>query len=490
MSNETPRPNFSNHYDLLVVGGGINGAAIANTAALNGLKTALIEKGDFASGTSSKSTKLIHGGLRYLENLEFGLVREALRERAIQLHSAPHLVKPLKFVLPVYDTDRRPFWMIRLGVTFYDALSGKFLIKKHQTIAREAILEQIPSLKEKGLVGAVSYYDAQMDDARLCLENVLMAKAQGADVANYVEAKEFIKDNNKVIGLKAWDLLEKKFIEIKAKKVVCALGPWTAQKSVRTTKGVHIVYRGRIAKDALIFPTFQDNRVLFAIPWMGNSLIGTTDTDFSGTPDQAKVEEADIDYLFKELTRVFPDQDFEHKNIITTFAGLRPLVQSHKSGAPSTVSRKHVIEENKEGVMSVMGGKYTTYRKIAEDVIERILKQKPKDTTKIYPLYGFIKDESPPVISSDDVDPRVVKFLIDFYGTRYRDVLELINNDATLKQPICSCSSIIRAQVVYAIKNEMACTADDIIWRRLPLAYLDCPTKHCHTEVKKFFAHL
>ena len=170
MSDRISRPNFSNNsYDLLIIGGGINGGGIANIATANGLKVALIEKGDFASGTSSKSTKLIHGGLRYLENFEFDLVHEALRERAIQLKAAPHLVKPLKFILPVYETDRRPLWMIQLGVALYDFLSGKFLIKKHQSFSPLHIVAQVPEIKKEGLVGGVNYYDAQMDDARLCL---------------------------------------------------------------------------------------------------------------------------------------------------------------------------------------------------------------------------------------------------------------------------------------------------------------------------------
>ncbi len=498
MSDRISRPNFSNNsYDLLIIGGGINGAAIANIATANGLKVALIEKGDFASGTSSKSTKLIHGGLRYLENFEFDLVHEALRERAIQLKAAPHLVKPLKFILPVYETDRRPLWMMKWGVALYDFLSGKFLIKKHQSFSPLHIVAQVPGIKKEGLVGGVNYYDAQMDDARLCLENILMAKARGAHVANYVEAKEFLKENDKIVGVKALDLKDQRSVEIRATKIVCALGPWTneffdksgrsATFKVRTTKGVHIVYRGKISDAAVIFPTFQDKRVLFVIPWRGNSLIGTTDTDFSGNPNDVKVENEDIDYLFKELVRVFPDQNFRRENIITSFAGLRPLV--HKKGHSFDVSRKHVIEETADGIMYVIGGKYTTYRKIAEDVVSQIFKRKLK-TQEDFKVYGSgsIAEDSERVGREYGLNPAVIKFLMDFYGTRYKDVLDLTRKDVSLKEPICTCSPIIRAQVRYAIDVEMAKTADDIIWRRLGLAYLDCPTKECQRQVKEILA--
>ena len=507
MSNVISRPNFSNNpYDLLIIGGGINGAAIANIASSQGLSVALIEKKDFASGTSSKSTKLMHGGLRYLENFEFDLVRESLQERTIQLHKAPHLVKPLKFILPVYKSDRRPFWMIKLGIAVYDILSGKSLIKRRESLGVSDLLTEIPGIKKEGLVGGVSYYDAQMDDTRLCLENILMAKSRGAHVANYVEAQEFLKENQKIVGVKAWDVTEKRFLEIRAKRIVCALGPWTNEffkKSVRadafkvrTTKGVHIVYRGKFSNDAVIFPTVQDKRVLFVIPFpfpcrgmgKGNSLIGTTDTDFSGNPDDVKVEKEDIDYLFKELNRVFPDHSFRRENILTSFAGLRPL--AHREGHSFDVSRKHVIEETSDGIIYVIGGKYTTYRKIAEDAVSQILKKKIRNAKKCFEVYGSgsILENSQTITREYDVSPAVVVFLMDFYGTRYKDVLEFVRKDHSLKEPLCSCSPIIRAQVRYAIDVEMAKTAEDIIFRRLGLAYLDCPTKDCEKRVKEFFA--
>jgi len=214
-------------YDVLVIGGGINGAAIAHTAALNGLQTALLEKNDFASGTSSKSTKLIHGGLRYLENLEFSLVCESLKERFIQLKSAPHLVHTLKFVILVYKSDKRPLWMMRAGVWLYDFLSRKYMIERHQTLTAEEVCHLIPGIQREDLIGGVTYSDCQMNDARLCLENILSAAEKGAHVANYVEARSLIQENGKVVGVKAYDHLSHETFEVKAKKVICAVGPWT-----------------------------------------------------------------------------------------------------------------------------------------------------------------------------------------------------------------------------------------------------------------------
>jgi glycerol-3-phosphate dehydrogenase len=488
----------NNSYDVLVIGGGINGAAIANTASLNGLKVALIEKNDFASGTSSKSTKLVHGGLRYLDNFEFDLVAEALHERAIQLKSAPHLVKPIAFVIPVYANDAKPFWMIKLGVTLYDWLSGKYIIKKHSVLSKEEVLSGMPSVKKEGLLGGVLFYDAQMNDARLCLENVLQARAQGADVANYVELRALIKEHGQVAGAVCFDRIGQKDITIRAQKVICALGPWmnaflegedpTLLKSVRATKGVHIVCRQKISDQALLIPTYQDQRVLFVIPWMNHSLIGTTDTDFKGSPDRVEVTLEDIEYIFKELNRVFPDGLFKREDMIASFAGLRPLVA--QPGKPHKVSRKHTIQTTPSGMMYVIGGKYTTYRKIAEDCVRQISHKKLKNTSSIFPLYGGGLLQEPPQNSASNygVAEAVVVNLMNIYGTRYKDVLELIKENSSWKDSICACTPTIKAQLVYALRVEMACFPEDIIWRRLSLGFQDCPTKDCQKTVWEFFA--
>ncbi len=501
LSEHAMRRNISQfteqEYDLLVVGGGINGAAIAHMAALNGFKVALLEKGDFASGTSSKTTKLIHGGLRYLENFEFGLVRESLRERSIQLKNAPHLVKPLGFIIPLYKKGFKPVWLLKWGVWLYDFLSGKYLIKSHQILSKEDVLGQAPFLKQEGLLGGIMYFDAQMDDARLCLENVLSAAQRGADVANYVEVKSLMKENGKAVGVVARDSLTGNILEIKAKKIVCAVGPWTNKlcrgteccaPTVRATKGVHIIYKEQFAPCALFIPTRKDKRVFFVIPWMGHSLIGTTDTDFSGDPDKVSVEKEDIDYLFEEMKRVFPKNLLQREKIFYSFAGLRPLV--FETGSPSKVSRKHLIEESSSGVVYVMGGKYTTYRKIAEDCLRLVTSKRLFDTRRSFPLYGSGEiQETPEAVSQKyHLSVETIQYLTRLYGVKYKDVLALVENDPSLGQPLCPCSPAIRAQVVYAIKTEMACAQEDIFDRRLGLVYSFCESKQCFSEIKRIMA--
>lgn len=385
------------HFDVLVVGGGINGAAIANLGAYNGLKVALLEKGEFGSGTSSRSSKLLHGGLRYLENFEFGLVRESLRERTIQLRSAPALTRSLGFLVPVYRDSSRPLWMVKLGVALYDWLSGAYLIERHQVLDVDAILRMAPHLKKEGLVGGVLYFDAQMDDQGLCVANVKSAEHQGAQVADYVKVEGFLRENGKTIGVKALDLRhpEHPFFKIRAKKVVVATGPWTngllrqdnrdAPLRVRTTKGVHFVYDDVFCEHAILLPIKTDGRVFFVIPWHGKTLVGTTDTDYSGDPDKVVVETEDLDYLIEELRRFFPDVSWDAAKITSSFAGLRPLVS--EQGPASKISRKHRIETSFSGVVYVMGGKYTTYRKIAEDTLRTFVKDRLKDTRDQYPLF-------------------------------------------------------------------------------------------------------
>lgn len=485
-------------YDVLIVGGGINGAAIAHMAAMNGLKTALLEKGDFASGTSSKSTKLIHGGLRYLENLEFGLVRESLRERSVQLKSSPHLVRPLRFIIPVYDSDQRPLWLMKFGVKIYDILSGRHIIEKHRVLDVEEICQLFPGIRREGLVGGVMYSDAQMNDARLCLENVLSAVEKGADAANYVKVTSFIQENGRTVGVQAKDELTQQDFEVRARKTVCAVGPWTnilmrkehskSKARIRPTKGVHIVYKGGISDHAVLIPTRKDQRIFFIIPWMGNSMIGTTDTDYTGNPNQVKVEEEDIEYLMAETKRVFPGFNLNQENIITSFAGLRPLVS--ESGAPAKVSRKHVIKESYSGIIYVMGGKYTTYRKIAEDTVCRLTKKSLVETQQGFPVYGSgdLEGSIDDLAQRYDMGASTIRALINFYGTRFKDILQYVDEKPDLKEPICNCSSVIRAQVVYAIEKEMARAPEDIIMRRLTVGYNECPTGECRKTIQSMLS--
>lgn len=486
-----------NIYDLLVIGGGINGAAIAHIAAQRGMKVALLEKGDFASGTSSKSTKLIHGGIRYLENFEVDLVYESLRERSIQLKTAPHLVKPLPFVIPVYEGDKRPLWMMQFGVFLYEMLAGPYRVSPRKNLSREEVMRLEPGIEPQGLKGGVLYYDAQMDDARLCLENVLMADQYGAHAANYLKAVSFIKENGRVTGVRARDMLKggKGEIEVRAKKVICAAGPWTnellrldipgAKKKVRTTKGIHIVYQGEISKHAILIGSQSDRRIFFVIPWMGNSLIGTTDTDYIAGPDEVRVEREDIDYLMRESKRVFPALDFDPKKILATFAGLRPLIR--KGGSPRKVSRKHLFYEAPSGVIFVVGGKYTTYRKVAVDCVNKLRKIYQKEDFTLYGS-GKITESAEAVAAKTGLEMAVVRSLMDVYGTRYKDVLKLVEKDPALKEKISDQPPVIKAQLVYSAQSEMAQTPEDILDRRLSLAYRGNVSGSTLTTVSTFFS--
>jgi len=484
-------------FDLLIVGGGINGAAIAHLAAAAGASVALLEKGDFASGTSSKSTKLLHGGIRYLENFEFDLVHESLHERYIQWQAVPYLAKALAFVVPVYKNDKRPLWMMQLGVWLYDLLSGSHRIGQHRKLSVDEILQLAPGINTKDLTGGVEYYDVQMDDARICLENVLMADTKGAVVANYLEVKDFIKYNQQAVGVTAQDRLTGQQFEVKAKQVVVTAGPWSDEliskdipngiKRLRPTKGVHIIYRGEISKSAFLLQSRQDKRIFFVIPFKGNSLIGTTDTDYTQDPDKVNTDEADIQYLLQEAGRVFPNITFDRSKIISTFAGVRPLVADR--GNPSQISRKHVLEKNPSGIYFVMGGKYTTYRAIAEEAVRKIL---PSFAQQIpyggqFELYGSsgVNDEVKILSQRYEVSIDLIKYLQGIYGSRFADVLNISQKNPILKEKICSCSPAIAAQLVYAKDIEMAIYPQDIIERRLELAYLDCPTRACRHRIEE-----
>ncbi|MCC6758446.1 MAG: glycerol-3-phosphate dehydrogenase [Candidatus Omnitrophica bacterium] len=482
---------FTNkEYDLLIIGGGINGAAIANIASQQGLSVALVEKEDFASGTSSRSTKLVHGGLRYLENFEFDLVKESLRERYIQWKSVPHLVQPLRFVIPVYKGDRRPLWMMKLGVFLYDLLSGKYVVEKHAGLTAEQVVAAIPGIKREGLVGGVAYSDCRMDDARLCLENILSAREKGAHIANYVQAGSFLKVATQLTaGANVKDLLTGQEMTIKAHHVVCAAGPWTNEilrldspssaDKIRLTKGVHIVYKEKISDTALLLQAGKDNRVFFAIPFGEHTLIGTTDTDYTASPDHVESEKEDIEYLLVETAKFLPSAKLRRENIVTSFAGLRPLVFAQ--GDPSKISRNHVIEKNESGVWYVMGGKYTTYRAIAQQCVEKVLGKK-LDLGTDYSLYGSQGQRK----EHRGLPDQVYQYLFSKYGYKAEDVLKLVEKDKQLAEPLCTCSPAIKAQVVYALQNEMAVTADDIIWRRLGIGYVFCASRQCRKVIEEY----
>ncbi|HPW65412.1 MAG TPA: glycerol-3-phosphate dehydrogenase/oxidase, partial [Candidatus Omnitrophota bacterium] len=347
----------------------------------------------------------------------------------------------------------------------------------HQSLTKEKVLELEPGVKREGLKGGVLYYDAQMDDARLCLENVLSAAEAGAHVANYAEATGFLKANGRAEGVKAVDVLSGAEFEVRAKRIVVAGGPWTngllrldddhAKKKVRTTKGIHIVYKDRLSDRALFIPSASDKRIFFVIPWLGHSLIGTTDTDYVGNPDQAGAEPEDVDYLMRETKRVFPRLDVSPAKILSTFAGLRPLVR--KGGSANKVSRKHLFHESPSGIIFVVGGKYTTYRAVAEDCLRRIFKDfRP---VKPFTVYGggMVAENAEVIADGCGLEPGIVRSLMDLYGGRYRDVLALVEKAPSLAEKVSDDPPVIKAQLGYAVEAEMARKPEDVFMRRLPL---------------------
>ncbi len=372
------------HFDLLVIGGGINGCAIARDASLRGLTTALIEKDDFACGASGKSTKIIHGGIRYLEQFNLNLIYEALHERGTLLRTASQLVWPLEFIIPVYKGDPRPLIMMRTGVFIYDMLAGRANIHCHRPLDKSELTLFEPSITPKGLKGGVMYCDAQMDDIRLCLDNAISASEAGCCIANKVEAEGLVKKEGRVAGVEAKDTLTGEKFTIRAQYVVNATGAWSnrlvwadephAPAITRPTKGIHLVYKKLPITRAMLFSARKDKRIFFAIPWRDYTLIGTTDTDFNGPPDEVYAERSDVEYLLDEIRRVFPDENISKEGVITTYAGLRPLMNT-QGIAPWKVSREHYIKESGSGLISVVGGKYTTYRRLAQQLVDLVARK-------------------------------------------------------------------------------------------------------------------
>lgn len=370
-------------FDLLIIGGGIVGAGIAWDASLRGLSCVLVEAGDFAGGTSSKTTKLIHGGIRYLEQLDFRLVRESLRERSILLSIAPQFVKPLPFLIPVRGGRPRPWLLVCLGVFLYDWFAGKRRIGRYRFLGEEALRQEEPRLVENGYRRAVLYYDAQVDDAALVMGVLQAAERVGAVLRDHTRVTGFIQENNRIVGVKTQNPEV-----IRARRIVNATGPWAdqlrrlanpqAKPFVRMSKGIHLVYPDIGLKHAILISSERDGRIFFLIPWKGNTLIGTTDTDYSGDPRLAQADPADVEYLLQEANRALPSFGIQKEKILSTFAGVRPLV-AREAKDPWAISRRHRIYEE-GGLLTVVGGKFTTFRKIAEDVVDRLAPSFPGRT--------------------------------------------------------------------------------------------------------------
>jgi glycerol-3-phosphate dehydrogenase len=476
---------------VLIIGGGINGAGIARDLALRGMRVALVEKGDFASGASSASTKLIHGGVRYLERLDFRLVFESCRERRMLQNIAPHLVRPIPFFIPVYRDDPRSLLAIRAGMTLYDLLALLRNTHHHSILSAAEGLTREPLLREEGLSGVALYWDCRMDDARLCLENVQAAMEAGAEVVNYLKVTELRKEGGRICGARLTELETGEELEVEATVVVNATGPWLdglcaldgePEAKLRPTRGTHIlVPRLNRGREALYLTAGRGDRFFFVIPWEELSLVGTTDVDYGGDPDAVAPTTEDIDYLLAETARHLRTGPLSHRHVVAAFAGLRPLVTGSRATA-SRLSREHRIFESPSGLISVGGGKYTTYRAVAAEVASRVCdrlgKGQGRSITHRIPLPGgatgnfsaFIRRLLPSLSGEYGLPPAMLESLLNRYGSRTPRLLALLKENPALIRPVAEGSSLLAVQVAYAVDFEWARTPEDVLRRRTQLA--------------------
>ena len=357
-------------FDLLIIGGGITGAGVARDAAMRGMRIAIVDKGEWASGTSSKSSRLVHGGIRYLEHGDIALVRESVREREVLLRIAPDIVKPLEFTWPVYRGARMQKWMLRAGLTIYDLLAGKSRVRRHRALDRDDVLALEPELRGEGLKGGASYFDAATDDAGLTQANVRSAIAAGAVAVNFARAEEFTATSGKADGAIVRDMNGGGSARVSARAIVSATGPWQA----KGTKGSHItVPRLRVGNhSAVTMISPDDGRVMFTLPSGDETVFGTTDLRTDESPDDVKASDHEITYLLRAANFYFPDASLTPDDVVSTWAGIRPLAAAPAGTSPSSISREHRISRDPIGVIVVTGGKLTTYRSMAAEVVDHV----------------------------------------------------------------------------------------------------------------------
>ncbi|MEP7199248.1 MAG: glycerol-3-phosphate dehydrogenase, partial [Chloroflexota bacterium] len=505
-------------YDLIVIGGGINGAGIARDAAQRGLNVALLEKNDFASGTTQAPTRLIHGGLRYLEHFEFGLVFESLQEREVLLRIAPHLVHPLPFVIPIYQHNRRGPWLVNLGMIAYDVLSFNKTLPRYQRLNRAQVLELEPGLDSHGLRGGVVYYDGQVDwPERLCLANVLAARADGAYVRNYSEVVGFVGNAKSVEGVRVRERLTGKEYDLRAHLVINAAGPWAdavtrllnprEPQRVFGTKGTHLVVPPfpSAPRHAIYIEAQSDQRPYFVVPWVGTYLIGTTDDPYTGEMDDVRPTEDEARYLLAEVNQIFPQARLTTEDVQHTYAGVRALPMQ-RGKTTSALSRRsfihdHEKEEGVRGLVSIIGGKLTAYRRLAAHVVDHAQSKlqrrnlKPCRTQQT-PLPGgdmpnlktYLQQETETAARRYELQPQQVEHLIKLYGTRYGEVLALVEAKPELGARFAKQTPDIAAQAAYAVERELAQRLSDFFVRRSGLVTFDADSDVVVATVAKIFA--
>jgi len=501
-------------FEVVVIGGGMAGAGIARDAALRGYRTLLLERRDFAYGTTSRSSKLIHGGLRYLELFDFGLVRESLVERERLARLAPHLVRPLPFLVPVYRGAKRGMFMIRVGMKLYDLLTPGKRTAHYRTISRDATLQREQHLDPRDLLGAGYYFDdLLLLPERLCLENVLSARRWGAWVCNHAEVTGIrsrepgAESREGGAGSRGWEITTRDTITgstamVTGQVVVNAAGPWAdgvrrlagvdgGKRVVRTTKGIHLLLP-TITRHAVYIAAKKDERMFFVIPWREFSLVGTTDTDFDGDLDRLAATRDEVLYLLQETQRVLPTARVREEEIAYTYSGVRPLAFSERAST-SAVSRQHeVIPEGPGGTfLSITGTKLTCYRSLAEEAVNaagRLLGRPAPCRTARLALDGSDGEDSIEVRLWADVPDLAfrsglardqIQNLLDTYGRRYTAVLGVAGRSPEMKERLCTHAPDIRAQLIYALEHELTESLSDFLLRRTGIGTGPCLGKDC-----------
>lgn len=502
-------------WDVVVIGGGMAGAGVARDLALRGVSVALVEKGDFASGTTSRSSKLIHGGLRYLELGDFALVRESLREREILHRLAPHLVRPLPFLIPIYRDSSRSLVKVRIGLRLYDWLAPRRGHERSRVLAPVEALSLEPGLQARDLRGAGYYFDdLLLSPERLCLENVLSAWRHGAHVYNYAEVEELVRDHHgRVSAVRVRDLLTGRVVTLRTRVVVNATGPWVDElreragirekgaRLLRRTKGVHCVLP-RLTERALYHAT-RDGRMVFVIPWRAFSLVGTTDTDFDGDLDRLWATRDEVVYLLEEVRRALPDPRVRLEQVAYTYAGVRPLTRD-VTGRASDVSRRHrIVAEAGATFLSVTGTKLTCYRSLAAELADRILRllgRRAPGRTERVSLDGT--DDEVGAVAAEtwlDVGPEVaasgmsretLETLVATYGRGYRRVVELAGKIPGGNEQLCPENPEIAAQLHVAVHDELAVSLQDVLLRRTGIGTSPCQGLDCAEAVARRMAAL
>jgi glycerol-3-phosphate dehydrogenase len=501
--------------DAVVIGGGMAGAGVARDLALRGASVALFEKGDFASGASSKSSKLIHGGLRYLELGDFKLVRESLREKKTLERLAPHLVRPLPFLVPVYRGASRGLIKVRLGMWLYDLLTPGKKTERYRVVRPAAALAMEPSVRAEDLRGAGYYFDdLLLYPERLCLENALSAGRHGARVLNYCQVEEFIPGARGLDGVKVRDLLSGRVQAVKARTIVNCAGPWVDRlralagvadrtpRLLRTTKGIHCLLP-RMTERAVYLST-HDERMIFVIPWRGFSLVGTTDTDFEGDPDQLWATREEVTYLLDEVVKVLPDERATVDHVAYTYAGVRPL--SYEPGrSASAVSREHrVVPEGPDGrFLSVTGTKLTCFRSLAEDVgdrVMRVLGRKEASRTAWAMLDGTDEEagkievrawmDVSEEMAATGLSRAALRMLVETYGRAFPRVLDLGRKLPDGFERLCPSNPEIVAQLHHAVREELAVSLQDVLLRRTGIGQSRCQGLDCAEPIAARMAEL